>query len=54
MRWIRQIRLFFEDQRQLREAYKEYVHELGDLSKRATLMLEQAKRLNHLSKEMKK
>ena len=46
MKWIRQIRLFFEDQRKLKAAYKEHVAELVDLSERATIMLEAAKRLN--------
>ncbi len=50
MKCIRQIRLFFEDQRQLKQAYKEYVDELGDLSERATLMVEQAKILNEVYK----
>ena len=50
MKWIKQIRLFFKDQRELRQSYKEYVDHLGDLSRRATIMVEQAKKLNEVCK----
>jgi len=51
MKYIRFIIWFIEDQRQLMKAYKEHVDHLGDLSERATLMLEQAKRLNKVCKD---